>query len=389
MFFMKTKKRVKKLEEHYENLKKAQESFLDDLSDLKYILNDIENKLAIVPERRNTNNTDSAEIKELVKKLKYYIDDQIESNKKNQISVNDVCKMLNENNTQILDQINSTVERLAVKPTVSVDYDRINQQIVLAVQQAYSSDNRIAYLNGLLNAEIEKNKQLENSMEQLKQRINTLEKNKSCIEQAAVPSFSTVSSSDNVINKELVSDTAPTQVNYTPLFNDNYIRNMKMLNNIIENAVILQNRYSGVLSEREENSIYFKTIDNCLKKLQKLSDKLSASEMESSQIVGELVKILNSTIIKNFVKKELYPLIDEFMINCRFIKKELEVGKKLGDDDYDYIGEMPLDVPVDSPEKHNRILSKEHDAYVIYYKDEDGLSCRIIDGKYSIGKYSN
>ena len=110
--------------------------------------------------------------------------------------------------------------------------------------------------------------------------------------------------------------------------------------------------------------------------------------MEVSKIVGEIVKIFNSTIVKNFAKKELSALINQFMTDCSFVKKELEVGKRLSDDDYSYIGDSPLNEPVDTEELHNVILEKEHDAYIIYYKDEDGLSFRIVEGKCSIGNYS-
>ena len=227
----------------------------------------------------------------------------------------------------------------------------------------------------------------------MKIRIDALEKDKLSADRYIISTAPEVNKSEAV--KECSTFipkkepcTVSAQVNTAPLFNENFIRNSKKLDNIIKNASALRDNYFYALNEVDENNIYFKTVDNCLRKLEKLSEKLASSEMEASNIVGELVKILNSTIVKNFVKKELFPFIDEFMLNCGFIKREIEVGKKLGDSDYDYIGEMPLDVPVDSPEQHNMVLAKEHDAYVIYYKDEDELSYRVIAGQYSIGKFS-
>ena len=136
MFFMKTKKRVKILEEQYEQMENKQRSVFDDLSDLKFAVSDIENKLVFILKPKSSNGTGDSDLKDSIMKLKGYIDSQIDLNKKSQLSENDVSKMLNENNTQIIAKLNSTVEQLKERSEVNIDYNRLNQQIVLAVLSA-------------------------------------------------------------------------------------------------------------------------------------------------------------------------------------------------------------------------------------------------------------
>ena len=149
----------------------------------------------------------------------------------------------------------------------------------------------------------------------------------------------------------------------------------------------LKEQYHVVLSDDVGNSVYFKTVDNLVKKLNKLADECSDDELEPSSIAGDLVKIINATVVKNFANLKLHDVVDKFLIGCGMEKRILDVGKKLSDDDLELIGDIPLDIPVQTTEQHNTIIQKTHDAYIIYYKDEDGLSYRIISGQYSIGKF--
>lgn len=406
MFFMKTKKRVKALEKQaaqlqkqYEQIKSNQNEIINDLSELSSLISNITSGMADNSDRPDSSENVNAILRKSISQLKSYVDTQIENNRKEQLSVNDVNEIVAKNNKQLINEINLILKKQEpAAAAVEVDYDRINRQIIQAVKQASGADNQIAQLNTLLYNEIKRNEQLEEQMQLIMQRLSRLEEKNTKLEEKNTQlekktreNVHSAPAEKTVINKPVLEKPAEPVNNpvsaCTPLFSDNVLRNEKMLSKIIDNAAVLKEKYDNILEADGNNAVYFKTIDNCMKKLQRLSEKLSSTDMESSKIVGEIVKILNSTIVKNFAKKELYSAIDQFMIDSLFIKKELPIGKKLSDDDYDLIGDMPLDVPVDSMDQHNVIQGKEHDAYLIYYKDEEGLSYRVIDGKYSIGKY--
>lgn len=403
---MKTKKRVKELEKEFkvlkrevEQLKNNQDDILENLSELTSCINEIAGNINNLPVGTVSSEVDKKLLKETVTQLKKYVDSQIEADRKNQLSKEEIQTIINKNNeynnaciiNEIKDMLknydNANLQHVQ-SPIVDVDYDRINYNIVQAVNRAFDSES--VRFDALMY-----------EIEQMKNRVDKLESLKNSkkpeqrqdIEKTEPTKPRRKVSNDNKTDAGKTNDLPVSQastdiVAASPLFSNNLLRNEKMLSNILGNAKELRNKYYSIIEDNVENSVYFKTVDNCVKKLEKLTEKISLKEMEPSKIAGELVKILNSTIVKNFVKRELHSVIDQFMTDCSFIRKELYVGKKLSDEDYDFIGEMPLDVPVDSADQHNVIQAKEHDAYLIYYKDEEGLSYRVIDGKYSIGKYS-
>ena len=153
---------------------------------------------------------------------------------------------------------------------------------------------------------------------------------------------------------------------------------------ICSNAKELRKQYADVLSNSDENAIYFKTVNSFIFKIERLIDR---GIFSPNKISNEIVKILSSTIMKNFAKKELHSIIDDFMLKCKFDKKELKIGQSIEDEDLDYIGDNYLKVEVSSPEMHNTIINKSHDAYIFdcYDPDEEEFFKKIIPGDYAIG----
>lgn len=415
MFFMKTKKRVKKLEdelkkfeaaivsqdEKIEKLLKQTKRNKEDISSINFALNDLGNRINVSSD--NSTNDISAElvnskIKETVLRLTKYVDSNIEKISSEYISKEETENIISRENQKILSELRNHSSTSSER----IDYDAINKMIVQTVQSYSNNDTRVNELERLLKSEQEKNTKLELTIQNLLVRIESLEKKeiKKPVEneytQKYVSEIYTVDKKTevNIINpsEPVKKDTTDVQSGETnrnvirPLFSDNELKNEKALQLILNNAIELKQKYAEV-TEIAEDAIYLKTVDMCISRMQKLIDKNNSSAMDASKLAGEVVKILNSTIVKNFSRKELVELIDQFMIKSSFVKKELEVGKKLTDEDYAYIGDMPLDIPVKSYEQHNVILEKQHDAYIIYVKDEEGISERIIDGKYGIGKF--
>lgn len=167
-------------------------------------------------------------------------------------------------------------------------------------------------------------------------------------------------------------------------FDENEDKNCQRLHIIYNNAKALRKKYYNVLSNSDENTVYFKTADKLVSRIERFIDK---GDFSSHKVSDEIVKTLSLTIMKNFAKSELFSLIDNFMLECKFGKKELQIGKRVEDDDFDYIGENYLKIEVPSLIQHNTIIKKQHDAYIFdcYDPDEEEFFQKIIPGDYAIG----
>lgn len=167
-------------------------------------------------------------------------------------------------------------------------------------------------------------------------------------------------------------------------FDDNEGDNRNNLDLILNNVKRLREEYTIALNGVENNSVYFKTIDNFILKIERLMGKELSSP---NKISKELEKALTSTLMKNYAVSELQPVLDDFFIRCNFVKVEIPVGKKIDDDDLDYIDEHCRRIEVSDSKKHNTIIDKRHDAFIFdcYDSDEEELFHKIIPGEYSIG----
>lgn len=356
--------RIEDLEENTNALEEKTRKYVTVIEDFSTAVKEIDVIKSAILHIIKTN-PPSGNMDELPDQLKGYIDSRIDDIEKKQLTYDSVKILIRDNNNEI------------------------DQQIMFSVRQVFESDTRITDLNNLLNAEIEKNKRLEKTLDDLYTRIEKLEKKE----------MINITVHDNVSDKpQVLVDTNEIKISgidsvsdasdrHTPLFVLSNSQNVHKLKKIIEAAVELKEQYHVVLSDDVGNSVYFKTVDNLVKKLNKLADECSDDESEPSSIAGDLVKIINATVVKNFANLKLHDVVDKFLIGCGMEKRILDVGKKLSDDDLELIGDIPLDIPVQTAEQHNTIIQKTHDAYIIYYKDEDGLSYRIISGQYSIGKF--
>lgn len=165
-------------------------------------------------------------------------------------------------------------------------------------------------------------------------------------------------------------------------FNDNCDHNRQKLCVICDNAKELRSKYSEIINGDE--TIYLKTVDNFINKMDSIIGK---GDFSPNKVSDKLKKALSLTVIKNFANSKLSLLIDDFLAKCGFKKVELPIGKRVEDDDFKYIPEFYLKIDVKSPDMHNTIIDKKHDAYVFncYDTDEEEYCQKIIPGEYSIG----
>lgn len=170
-------------------------------------------------------------------------------------------------------------------------------------------------------------------------------------------------------------------------FDDDWERSVTILKAILENAKRLKERYCKVLTNSDNNTVYFKTIDKLIDRLEKMTiDK----PLDSCKAADKLLKVINSTIVKNFSCERLEKNLRSFMRECGFKCIELRIGKVIDDEDLKYIDTSNcIYEEVKDKRKHNTIISKSYDSYVYKYFDseENEYYERVIPGAYSIGSW--
>ena len=386
MCFMKKEKRLKKLERKFSVLKSNIDYLKNaDIESLIKENNDRLEKTILDNNRKLEKSVDSLKryvenvlvtiekqpfSSDDIDNLKKYVDISITEIKSVLISSDDIKKLVLANNADLIHNVQEMLTKHNEShpvpvPSVEIDYDKLRGYIENSVSKAVNSDETIKSLSALYKIETEKNHELEERVKALEEQLKT----------SSTPPPPPPPPTPVPVPRSRI------------VFSENSKLNEKNLERIIENTVKLKEVYSEILGTAPENEVYYKTVDNCIKKFQKIYDKLSSSDISASKIAGDVVSALKATIIKNFSKKELQDTIDSYLLSCFFEKKELSVGHKLEDTDYEYIGEMPLDVLVDDITQNNVIQDKGYDSYLIWYKEDNEKAAMIIEGNYSIGKY--
>lgn len=356
----------------------------NDVSEIKEKMSSLKNEIESI--RTSNRNDISAECS--FSQQKKYIDNEIKELKNSQLDQKTVEKLISDSCRNIIQKEVRSEHLSDTKPSsvsVEVDYDKINRQINFAVSQAVSRE--IVQLKNVLSFEFERNNQNERMIQDLQARIEALEKAKTNPTGSSAVAKSNeffVKDSNSSSLKNAISESSEL-ISHTPLFTSSGVFNARKLDGIKNKAIELKRQYEAALSGDENTTVYIKTVDSFINKICKLAE--NSSDEEPASIAGKLVKAVNFTIMKNFANPRLVSIIDSFLMDCGIEKRILKIGKKLEDEDYELIGDMPLEVPVKDIELRNTIVKKVHDAYVIYYKDEDGLGYRVIDGQYSIGKF--
>lgn len=185
--------------------------------------------------------------------------------------------------------------------------------------------------------------------------------------------------------KEEVQELKSTQTKIKPLvFDDNENKNKSKLLNLLEKAKILKEKLSGI--GIEDTDIYMKLVDNLINKLSKLIDKNDERKYTADKLANETARALRQTIVKGLSQKKIKGLFIQYMDECGIRKLDWHVGKKLTDDDYEYLEEPIIYEEVSDTTKIGTILEIIQDTYLIDYCEDDGKYEVIIHGMYRIGK---
>lgn len=135
-----------------------------------------------------------------------------------------------------------------------------------------------------------------------------------------------------------------------------------------------------------EDDVYMKLVDNLLDKLIKLSTKNSEKSYGSDKLANEIVKILKQTIVKGMNQERIKDVFTKYMETCGIRKLDWSIGKKMTNDDYEYLEEPIMYEEVQEYNKVGTIVGILQDTYVIDYIEDTEKYEAIIPGIYRIGK---
>lgn len=160
-----------------------------------------------------------------------------------------------------------------------------------------------------------------------------------------------------------------------------------VLDRFVKNTEKLENNARIVYADSENGEIIFKLINKCRDKFIKLKEKNSLNDYDVEKIVSETAKIIKQTVAKALSQKVIRDYIDEYLRKCGIRKINWQVGKKLDDSDYEYLGETVLYDSVEKKSDDETITGIVQDSYVIDYEEDGEKYEKLISGIYHIGRY--
>ena len=171
------------------------------------------------------------------------------------------------------------------------------------------------------------------------------------------------------------------------VFGSDMESNNKHLENIINQTKVLRKKVIALFDDSQDLNIYLKLIDKCILKMEQLLSKNQDGDLEPDKLANDCAKIYKQTIVKAMSQEKLKDLLKEYMRTCNFRKLKWDIGKKLSDDDFQYLEEPILYEKVEDKELDNTIRVIKQDTYIIEYMDEDKKYEVIIPGIYCLGKF--
>ena len=304
---------------------------------------------------------------------------------------------------------NSIADKVAAKfmSAINKELNNYNRKIseldskISELQNIYIQDQKkLSMLDYSLEKEKERNVELEsiikkdkqertelfNILKQLQNSVSELKNQKKTVTVCDIP------------KEEKKSETAPKKIleeqrdnEKTEKINILYSSEDKsfdlVLERFVKNTEELEKNARIVYADSENGEIIFKLINKCRDKFIKLKEKNSLNDYDVEKIVSETAKIIKQTVAKALSQKAIRDYIDEYLRKCGIRKINWQVGKKLDDSDYEYLGETVLYDSVEKKSDDETITGIVQDSYVIDYEEDGEKYEKLISGIYHIGRY--
>lgn len=259
--------------------------------------------------------------------------------------------------------------------------------------EAKGTDAQMERLQMLLQRESRKNAELENIVNSQKSDIKflteTVASMKANMDRLSAYVVKPVDHSPEQSGKyEDAKEVSAEPMRQYLVFTDDCERNEGFLRKIVEQTKLLRAAIVNMYDSQDVD-VYLKLTDKCITKMGQIIDRNQDGGIDPEKVAHDCVKVLKQTVVKAMSQEKLKNVLNEYMAGCHFRKLDWKVGKKLYDDDYEYLEEPILYEDVDKKELDGTILGIRQDTFIIEYMEDDEKYEAIIPGIYCIGKYRN
>lgn len=287
-------------------------------------------------------------------------------------------RSIQENFEEIKKNQSRITSNIRNNPVSDVNY--INQIMQFQEQVQYEIENEKGEIQILKNTLYQQSIKINESEKQLKRQAQEIEelKNMIYILKKNIDNKNTGELKQSVRNENIENES------YV-VFGDDKQINGKYLKNILIQTKQLRHKVE-CMTEIQDLNVYLKLIDKCILKMEQLLSKNEKGQLNSEQLANNCATILRQSIIKAMSQKKLKNLLDGYMKSCNLKKLDWHVGRKLSDEDFEYLEEPIIYKKIDDKRMDNAICEVIYDTYIISYKDDDEEYDVIIPGSYCLGK---
>lgn len=182
------------------------------------------------------------------------------------------------------------------------------------------------------------------------------------------------------------NEVVPPPIQNNLLFGVSSLEDEENLALLLSQAKVLKSKIVQICSGSDD--VYIKLVDNLIDKLGKIIEKNKDKQYSADKLANEVSKVLKQTIIKGMSQEKVKDVVKQYMDDCGIRKLDWAIGKKISDNDYEYLEEPIIYVDVNNESESETIVAIIQDTYIIdYYEDDDKYEA-IIPGMYRIGRYN-
>lgn len=262
-----------------------------------------------------------------------------------------------------------------------------NKVIEKSVTEELNKFSQLLNLYKNNNDELKKtNSELYEKVILLEKTLQKLEKEKSLDVRKKLPTENINKDFYFEKNKNQNIDTIEKTKHSWVVFSDDFQFNKRKIDSFIKKGEQLRDDIRSLESDGTIE-IYYKIVDMLLSKLSMFRDKLLPNT-SSSKFAKVFCSILSQTLVKGLQNSRISPFFENYLIQCGVKKENYSIGQKIKNDDYDYIEEPLLTVPVNNKDQNETIKKIIRNAYSVHYKEDGNDEFYVLPGIFEIGQYS-
>lgn len=180
----------------------------------------------------------------------------------------------------------------------------------------------------------------------------------------------------------------PQEAQMTPVFGMDQVHNKYAIEQFVLQCAKLKENYEAQLGRKESTQEYFEMVEKCQGQFEAMLRSMQEKNMTPAQLASQTVKILRQTLVRSLSQKTVKSMVEVFLWNCSVRKIEWEAGRRLSQQDGDYIDARHVSYQKTNDKRIDQCISRiERDAYAVDFEQEGEMYEAIIPGIYKIWKY--